>query len=64
MSRVCLQLVIVVFPDHTHYVWLCCSINIGFLSNTGLDLLKIHKATKLHSLLGHHWHVSETPFQW
>ena len=36
--------------------------NIGFLSNTGLDPLKI---TKLPSQqLGHHRHASETPFKW
>ena len=36
---------------------------IGFLSNTGLDPLNNHKATK-HSMLDHHRHASETPFKW
>ena len=38
--------------------------NIVFLSNTGSDPLKHHKATKPTSNLGHHQHVSETPFKW
>ena len=38
--------------------------NIGFLSNTGLDPLKITKLSSQHSMLGHHWHASETPFKW
>ena len=38
--------------------------NIGFLSNTGLDPLKITKLPSKHSMLGHHWHASETPFKW
>ena len=36
--------------------------NIGFLSNTGLDPLKITKLSSQHSMLGHHRHASETPF--
>ena len=35
--------------------------NIGFLSNTGLDYLKITKLSNQHSMLGHYWHTSETP---
>ena len=40
--------------------------NIGFLSNTGPDPLKIHKLPSQHSMLGHHQPVpvSETPFKW
>ena len=40
--------------------------NIGFLSNTGPDLLKIEKLPSQHSMLGHHRPVpvSETPFHW
>ena len=38
--------------------------NIGFLRNTGLDLLKITKLPSQHSMLGHHRHASETPFKW
>ena len=38
--------------------------NIRFLSNTGLDPLKNHKATKPDSMLGHRWHASEMPFKW
>ena len=38
--------------------------NIGFLSNTGLDPLKITKLPSQHSMLGHHRHASETPFKW
>ena len=30
--------------------------NIGFLSNTGPDPLKIIKHSSQHSMLGHHWH--------
>ena len=37
--------------------------NIGFLSNTGQDPLKHHKATKPDSMLGRHCHASETPFK-
>ena len=35
--------------------------NIGFLSNTGPEPLDIPSQ---HSMLGHHRHVSETPFTW
>ena len=38
--------------------------NIGFLSNTGLDPLKITKLPSQHSILGHHQHTRETPFKW
>ena len=39
--------------------------NKGFLSNTGLDPLKNHKAAiSQHSMLGHHQPASETPFKW
>ena len=40
--------------------------NIGFLSNTGPDRLKITKLLSQHSMLGHHWPVpvSEMPFKW
>ena len=38
--------------------------NIGFLSNTGLDLLNITKLPIQHSMLGHHRHASETTFKW
>ena len=38
--------------------------NIGFLSNTGLDPLKITKLPSQNSMLGHHRHASEKPFQW
>ena len=34
--------------------------NIGFLSNTGPDPLKITKLPSQHSMLGHHQHASET----
>ena len=33
--------------------------NIGFLSKSGPDLLKITKLPNQHSVLGHHWHASE-----
>ena len=36
--------------------------NIGFVSNTGPDPLKITKLSSQHSRLGHHRHASETPF--
>ena len=36
---------------------------IGFLSNTGLDPLKITKLPRQHSLLDNHRHASETPFK-
>ena len=38
--------------------------NIGFLSNTGLDPLKITKLQSQHSMLGHHLHTSEKLFNW
>ena len=38
--------------------------NIGFLSNSGLDPLKITKLPSQHSMLGHHRHASETPCKW
>ena len=38
--------------------------NIGFLCNTSPDPLKITKLPSQHSMLGHHRHASETPFQW
>ena len=40
--------------------------NIGFLSNTGPDPLKITKlhVPSNHSMLGHYRHASETPFKW
>ena len=38
--------------------------NIVFLSNTGLDPLKITKLPSQHSMLSHHQHTSETPFKW
>ena len=38
--------------------------NIGFPSNIDLDPLKITKPPSQHSMVGHYWHASETPFQW
>ena len=38
--------------------------NIGFLTNTGPDPLRITKLQRQHSMLGHHGHASETPFTW
>ena len=38
--------------------------NIGFLSNTCPDPLKITKLPIQHSMLGLHWPASETPFKW
>ena len=38
--------------------------NIGFLSNTGPDPLKITKLSSQHSMLSHYRHASETPFKW
>ena len=32
--------------------------NIGFLSNTGPDSLKITKLSSQHLMLGHHWHAT------
>ena len=37
---------------------------VGFLSDSGLYPLKITKLPSQHSMLGHHWPDSETPFQW
>ena len=38
--------------------------NIGFLSNTSLDPLKITKLPSQHSMLVYHRHASERPFRW
>ena len=38
--------------------------NIGFLSNTGPDPLKNHKAPKPLPMLGNHLPASEKPFKW
>ena len=38
--------------------------NIGFISNTGVDTLKITKLSSKHSMFGHHRHASEMPFKW
>ena len=40
--------------------------NIGFLSNTGSDPMKllIAKLSSQHLMLGPHWHCSETLFKW
>ena len=38
--------------------------NIGFLSNTGPDRIKITKLPVQHSMLVHHRPASETPFKW
>ena len=38
--------------------------NIGFLSNTGLDPLKITKLPIQHSMFSHHQPASKTPFEW
>ena len=38
--------------------------NIGSLSNTGPDPLKITKLPSQHSRLGHHRHASETQSKW
>ena len=38
--------------------------NIGFLSNTGADPLKITKLPIQHSMLGLHRPAGETPFKW
>ena len=37
---------------------------IGFLINTGPDLMEYYKATKPDSMLGHHRPASEMPFKW
>ena len=36
----------------------------GFPTNIDLDHLKITKLPSQHSMVGHYWHASETPFQW
>ena len=38
--------------------------NLGFLSNTGSDPLKITKLPSQYSMLGHHQPASETSFKW
>ena len=38
--------------------------NIGFLSNTGSDPLKMTKLPSQYSMSGHHQHARETPFKW
>ena len=38
--------------------------NIGSLSNTGPDPLKITNLPSQHSMLGHHRHASKTPLKW
>ena len=38
--------------------------NIGFLSITGPDPLKITQLPIQHSMLGHHRPASETPWKW
>ena len=38
--------------------------NIGFISNTGPEPLKIEKLPSQHSILGHRRHASETSFKW
>ena len=38
--------------------------NIGFLSKTGLDPLKLTKLPSQYSMLGHHRPASETPLKW
>ena len=38
--------------------------NIGLLSYSGPDPLKITKLPSQHSMLGHHQHASEIPFKW
>ena len=35
-----------------------------FFSNTGPDPLKIAKLPSQHSILGHNWLATETPFKW
>ena len=37
--------------------------NIGFPINIDPDPLKIAKLPIQHPVVGHYWHVSETPFQ-
>ena len=38
--------------------------NIGFPSNIDPDSLKITKLPSQHSMVGHYWYTSKTPFQW
>ena len=38
--------------------------NIGFLSNTGPDPLKITKLPSQHSMWGHYRHANKRPFKW
>ena len=38
--------------------------NIGVLSNSGPDPLKVTKLPSQHSMLDHHQHTGETPFKW
>ena len=38
--------------------------NIGFLSNTGLDPLKLTELPRKHSILGNHRQARETPCKW
>ena len=38
--------------------------SISSLSNTGPDPLKMTKLPNQHSMSGHRWHASETPFKW
>ena len=38
--------------------------NIGFLSKTGADPLKMTRLPSQNSMSGHHRHASETPFKW
>ena len=38
--------------------------NIGFLSHTGQDSLKMTKLPSQHSMSGHHQNASKTPFKW
>ena len=38
--------------------------NIGFLSTTGQDILKITKLPSQYSILGHHQHARKTSFKW
>ena len=37
--------------------------NVGFLSNTGLDPLKITMISSQNSMLGDHWPANDMPFQ-
>ena len=38
--------------------------NIGFISNNGSAFPENTKLSSQHSMLGHHWPVTETPFKW